>query len=134
MYEPRPYILMIDDDEDDLEMLTSELEKNGMKTKPFDSSTKALFYLTLQHDDMGLPSLIILDYNMPKYNGRQVLQAIKDNKITKDIPVVVYSTSMSNVLKNQLLAAGAADCFEKPWTRHDFSRQVEKFQRLTYAF
>ncbi|MGZ3852864.1 MAG: response regulator [Flavisolibacter sp.] len=133
MYEPQPYILLIDDDPDDLEILSAELANKGMRIKAFDSSVQALFYLTHQDEDMGLPSLIILDYNMPKKNGQQVLRAIKDNWITKNIPVVLYSTSMSNVLKTQLEAAGALDCFEKPWSVQEFSWQVEKFQELAYA-
>jgi response regulator RpfG family c-di-GMP phosphodiesterase len=36
MHESKPYILLIDDDEDDLEMYSSELEKKGFKVKAFD--------------------------------------------------------------------------------------------------
>jgi response regulator RpfG family c-di-GMP phosphodiesterase len=66
MNKLQPWILLIDDDEDDLELFSSGLEMKGVKVKAFDSSTKALFYLTLREGDMELPSLIILDYNMPK--------------------------------------------------------------------
>lgn len=134
MYEPKPYILLIDDDEDDLEMFSSELKKKGISIKTFDSPTKALCYLTFMSDIKDLPSLIIMDYNMPKRNGCQVLLEIKDNMGTKDIPVVMYSTGMSEVLKNQLLAAGALDCFDKPWTRNELNSHVEKFQELAFAF
>ena len=133
MNKLQPWILLIDDDEDDLKLFSSGLEMKGVKVKAFDSSTKALFYLTLREGDMELPSLIILDYNMPKKNGQRVLRAIKDNKSTKDIPVVMYSTSMSGVLKTQLLAAGALDCFAKPWTQHELNCHVEKFQELAFA-
>lgn len=133
MYQPKPYILLIDDDEDDLEMFSFELKKKGISIKTFDSSTKALCYLTFMSDIRDLPSLIIMDYNMPKRNGHQVLREIKDNKSIKDIPVVMYSTSISEVLKTQLLAAGALDCFDKPWTQHELNCHVEKFQELAFA-
>jgi CheY-like chemotaxis protein len=133
MYQPKPYILLIDDDEDDLELFSSVLEMKGIKVKAFDSSTKAMLYLTLRDGDMELPSLIILDFNMPQKNGQQVLQAIKDNRSTKDIPVVMYSTGMSEVLKTQLLAAGAMDCFHKPWSHNELNCHVEKFQELAFA-
>ena len=93
-----PYILLIDDDEDDLEMLSSELEKKGIKVKTFDSSTKALFYLTLVSGNMELPSLIIMDYNMPARNGYDVLLSIKNNNETKYIAVVFYSTDIPGFL------------------------------------
>jgi CheY-like chemotaxis protein len=134
MHEPQPYILLIDDDEDDLEMFSSGLEKKGVKVKTFDSSTKALFYLTLMSENGEPPSLIIMDYNMPKKNGRQVLSLIKNNAYTKDIPVVMYSTSMPDLLREQLSNAGALDCFKKPWTHKEFNTQVEIFQELTYSF
>ena len=133
MSKLQPFMLLIDDDEDDLELFSSGLVMKGIKVKSFDSSEKALFYLTLEENDMGQPSLIILDYNMPKKNGRQVLQSIKDNKLTRNIPVVMYSTSMSPVLKTHLLEAGALDCFEKPWSYKELNRHVEKFQELAYA-
>jgi CheY-like chemotaxis protein len=134
MYEPPPYVLLIDDDEDDLEMLSSGLEKKGIKVKTFDSSTKAFFYLTLMSGNRELPSLIIMDYNMPKKNGHQVLLELKNNGDKKNIPVVIYSTSMPNLLKEQLSNAGALDCFSKPWNIQELNTQVEIFQELAFSF
>jgi len=134
MHEPLPYILMIDDDEDDLEMFSSALQKKGIKVKSFDSSTKALFYLTLMSGNRELPSLIIMDYNMPKKNGQQVLSLIKSNDDTKEIPVVIYSTNMPDLLRNRLSDAGALDCFSKPWSHQEYNKLVEILQKLTYSF
>jgi CheY-like chemotaxis protein len=134
MYEPPPYILLIDDDEDDLEMFSSGLEKKGIQVKTFDSSTKALLYLTLMSGNMDLPSLIIMDYSMPKKNGHQVLLQLKNNADTKNIPVVIHSTGMADLLKEQLLGAGALDCFDKPWNFQEFTTQVEVFWELAFSF
>jgi CheY-like chemotaxis protein len=134
MIEPRPYVLLIDDDEDDLEMFSSGLEKKGIKVKTYDSSTKALFYLTLMSETKELPSLIIMDYNMPRKNGLEVLLSIKSNADTKHIPVVMYSTSMPDLLREQLSDAGALDCFLKPWTLQQLNNQVEIFEELNYSF
>ena len=134
MYEPQPYILLIDDDDDDLEILSSASEQKGIKVKSFESSTKALFYLTLMSGNRELPSLIIMDYNMPKKNGQEILSLIKDNTDTKLIPVVMYSTNMHDFLKKQLLDAGALECFNKPWTQNDFTTQVQIFRDLSYSF
>ena len=133
MTEPTTHILLIDDDEDDLEMISAGLELKGLNVKTFVSSAKAVSYLTLLSTHSNLPSLIILDYNMPKKNGQQVLHAVKDNRLTKNIAVVMYSTGMSAILKLQLLTAGALDCFDKPWTMHDLDCQLEKFQQLATA-
>lgn len=133
MGKPQHYILLVDDDEDDLEMLSSELRQKGIMVKPFKSSEKALFFLTLMSGNDELPLLIIMDYNMPKKNGLQVLLSIKGNTATKDIPVMIYSTSISDALRMQLSEAGAFNCFDKSWTCQEFRAQVEKFQTLAYS-
>jgi response regulator RpfG family c-di-GMP phosphodiesterase len=134
MYEPEPYILLIDDDEDDLEMLSSALEKKGIKVKTFDSSVKAVFYLSLMSGNRELPSFIIMDYNMPRKNGYEVLLLLKNNIDTAQIPVVIYSTGINNILKISLSEAGALNCFSKPWSHQEFTSQVEIFQSLSYSF
>jgi len=134
MQEPPLYILLIDDDEDDLEMFSSGLKKKGIQVKTFASSTDALFYLSLMSGNMELPSLIIMDYNMPKKNGYQVLLQLKNNADTKDIPVVIHSTGMSGLLREQLLSAGALDCFDKPWTLREFTTQIERFREMAFSF
>lgn len=134
MCEPPPYIVLIDDDEDDLEMFSYGLEKKGIHVKTFDSPTRALFYLSLMSGNMDLPSLIIMDYSMPEKNGHQVLSQLKSNADTRDIPVVIHSTVMSDLLKEQLLSAGALDCFDKPWTSRELTTQVERFHEMAFSF
>jgi CheY-like chemotaxis protein len=58
---------------------------------------------------------------------------LKENRETRDIPVVLYSTSMSGSLKELLLAAGALGSFSKPWNYEEFTTQVEMIQELLYA-
>jgi two-component system, response regulator len=71
---------------------------------------------------------------MPKKNGHQVLLLIKNNAETKHIPVVMYSTSMADDLRQQLIDAGAFDCFIKPWTGQELNTQVELFKHLNNSF
>jgi response regulator RpfG family c-di-GMP phosphodiesterase len=134
MNEPLPYILLIDDDHDDNEMLSAALEQQGLKTRSFESGEKACFFLRLISDTSDLPVLIILDYNMPKINGQQILKFIKSNKDTGRIPVLVYSTHMSPVFRKVLLDSGASECFMKPWSYPEFIIQVQKFKELAFSF
>jgi CheY-like chemotaxis protein len=127
---PCPYILIIDDDEDDLEMLSSSLEQLGVKTRSFDSGKKAIFFLNLLSDTGDLPDLIITDFNMPSMNGLRILNILKDNKETSFIPVVVYSTHMTPIFKNALIKLGAVDCFAKPSVYADFTHQIATFKNL----
>jgi CheY-like chemotaxis protein len=131
--EPKPSILLIDDDKDDLEMLSSELELKGLKVKAFESSAEALCDLVLMSGNKERPSLIIMDYNMPRKNGHEVLSLLKNNADTKDIPVIIYSTNLPGLLREQLSNAGALNCFTKPWKYSEFTKQVERFQELAYS-
>src|SRR5688572_328436 len=113
MITGQPYILLIDDDPDDLEMLSTALNEIGTKVKSFESSLNALFYLDLISGNKDLPSMIIMDYNMPKKNGYDVLILLKGNPETSCIPVLIYSTTVNPVLREKLMNAGAAGCFNK---------------------
>jgi len=52
MYQPQPYVLLIDGDQEDLEMFSSGLELKGVKVKAFDSRSKALRHLALRFGNM----------------------------------------------------------------------------------
>ena len=133
MDHSRPYVMLIDDDEDDLELMSSSLELAGIRIKNFNSGIKALFYLSLLSSDMDLPSLIIMDYNMPKSNGQQILLLLKSRKELENIPVVMYSTLFSDDHKKKLYDLGALHCFIKPWAFRDFIQQVDIFRNLAYS-
>src|SRR5688500_17083088 len=61
-----------------------------------------------------LPSLIILDLNMPRLDGRQTLGLIKKHPYFASIPVVILSTSDNNAEKEFCTRQGAASYFTKP--------------------
>ena len=66
-----PSIVLIDDDEDDREILSSALQLQGCTVRTFDEGARAIEALKLVKRPQDLPSLIILDYNMPGMNGER---------------------------------------------------------------
>jgi CheY-like chemotaxis protein len=131
MFQPKPYILLIDDDEDDLELLSSSLELSGLLIKVFNAGDKAITYLDSK--TQALPALIILDYNMPRINGEQVLRLLKSNEYTKNIPVIMYSTAISPIFKQAVLNLGAHACYTKPFSYSEFKTQVSLFKSLAFS-
>jgi CheY-like chemotaxis protein len=132
MFQPKPYILLIDDDEDDLEILSSSLQPLGIKIKIFYNGDKAIHFINSITG--ALPTLIILDYNMPRINGDQVLLLLKSNERTRNIPVIMYSTTLSPIFQNAIIDLGALACFTKPINYLDFTTQVGLFRDIAFSF
>jgi CheY-like chemotaxis protein len=90
-------ILLVEDSPDDI-MLTEEALKDASIANELTAVTDgeaALAYLRAEepYADRKRPALVILDLNLPKKDGREVLREIKQDEDLKRIPVVVLSTS-----------------------------------------
>ena len=68
-----------------------------------------------------LPSIVLLDLNLPKVDGREVLQAIRENEKTRSLPVVVLTTSAEPFDVEASYALGVNSYIQKPV---DFERFV----------
>jgi CheY-like chemotaxis protein len=93
--KPKSIILYAEDDPDDRELLREAFYGNTDPIEIYDviNGKEVLLYLEGQMGD--LPSLIILDLNMPILSGRETLAIIKNQRQTEKIPVVVLTTSGS---------------------------------------
>jgi two-component system response regulator len=94
-----PTILIADDDADDRMMIKEALEENNFShdMRFVQDGEELLDYLHQRGkyltEKVLRPSLIILDLNMPKVDGREALSHIKSNDKLKRIPVIVLTTS-----------------------------------------
>jgi CheY-like chemotaxis protein len=107
-------ILLVEDNPGDVR-LTLEAFKDCKMENPLDvvpDGVEALAYLRREgpYRDKPVPDLILLDLNLPRMDGREVLAAIKGDERLKTIPVVVLTTSKAeqDVAKSYLLQAS---CF-----------------------
>lgn len=74
----------------------------------------------------SLPTLIILDYNLPRLGGEATLVLLKKDPRYKNIPVVLYSTSMTAQKEIDLLSMGANYCRKKPLTMDGINQLVKE--------
>ena len=85
-------LLLIDDDRDDHEFFMEALQEidSSITCTAFFDGEQALG--RLKSNTTEVPDLIILDTNMPKLNGKQILAELKRIPNLKGVPVVMYST------------------------------------------
>lgn len=126
-------ILLIEDNEGDIILTTDALKEF---TVPNTVSVARDGWAGLQYvENSGAssnpePDLILLDINLPKLNGHEVLNKIRSNKAKKHIPIIIFSTSSapSDVLVSY---QNQANCYiTKPVDVYDFSRvllSIENF-------
>jgi len=94
-------ILLADDDPDDVLLTKDAIEESKLSCviKVVEDGEEALDYLHNRKDFQGeavynpKPDLILLDLNMPRMDGREVLRHLKTDDKLKSIPVVVLTTS-----------------------------------------
>ena len=131
----RPHnILLIEDNPGDVR-LTKEAFKESKKNINLEVVTdgiEALKYLHNegQYSNKPLPDIILLDLNLPKCDGREVLAAIKADSTLKRIPVVVLTTSKAevDVIKSYDLHA---NCFiNKPIDFDKFFDIIHKIEEF----
>ena len=113
-------IMVIDDTEETLLLLTHVLSYEGYQVHPADSGALALASVAA-----GRPELILLDICMPDMNGFEVLMRLRANQATKDIPVIFLSgiTEIKQQVKG--LQLGAVDFITKPFQREELLARVQ---------
>jgi CheY-like chemotaxis protein len=117
-------VLLIDDDHDDHEFFVEavrEIDESIQCRSMFDSEEALKFLKDQSHQ---LPDLIVLDTNMPKLNGRQILLELKKDPALKDIPVVMYSTFFSDRDNDEFTKLGVANYLAKPSKFGDFRNML----------
>ncbi|MEV0848282.1 response regulator [Streptomyces sp. NPDC049954] len=106
-------VLLVEDDPGDELMTREAFEDNKIRNTlhVVRDGQEALDFLYHQgeHADAPRPDLILLDLNLPKYDGRQVLERIKSDDNLAHIPVVVLTTSSAeeDILRSYRLHANA---------------------------
>jgi two-component system, chemotaxis family, response regulator Rcp1 len=127
-------ILMVEDNPGDVR-LTREALKGGKVLNTLhvaEDGVAALDFLYRRspYQDAPRPDLILLDLNLPKMDGREVLSKIKSDETLKTIPVVILTTSQAeeDVIRAYRLSA---NCYvTKPVDLHQFNRIVQAIEQF----
>lgn len=127
-------VLLVEDDPADAD-LTKETLKDGklfVHLNVVEDGEQAMAYLRQQSpfENAVRPDLVLLDLNLPRLDGRQVLKEIKEDDSLKTIPVVVLTTSEAETDVQNMYRIGANCYITKPIGMDEFSiivRTLEDF-------
>jgi DNA-binding response OmpR family regulator len=104
-----PWVLHIEDDEEFSAVVKLRLEAHGVAVVRAANGVEGYTTAFMQEADA-----ILLDYEVPGAEGDYILRRLKDNPVTKDIPVIVLTGRRDQALVRQMLNLGAERCFTKP--------------------
>lgn len=118
---PHKEILLVEDNQDDVELTRLAFEEANVANHlvVVRDGAEALDYLFARGRYASrhageLPSIVLLDLNLPKLDGREVLQAIRADPATRDLPVIVLTTSAEPFDVEASYALGVNSYIQKP--------------------
>ena len=128
-------ILLVEDNPDDVELTRLAFVEAGEphRLHVVSDGAEALDYLLARgrhadRDPAGLPALVLLDLNLPRLDGHEVLQAIRAEDATRCLPVVVLTTSIEPSDVDRAYAIGANSYLQKPV---EFDRFVDVVRHIS---
>ena len=109
-------LLYVEDDRDDQEFFYDAMQVShpDLKIITADSGQAALDYLNRAAEAGELPGLMVLDINLPVFDGKELMRTLKANPLLEHLPVVVFTSSQSPADKEWAEAIGLS-LYNKPY-------------------
>jgi CheY-like chemotaxis protein len=121
-------ILIVEDDNELRDLLQIVLREEGFEVETCENGQLAIDHLQRGKKDKNLPSMVILDLNMPVLDGWEVASRLEADPELQDIPVIVSSATKEQGEKAKALHADAY--LVKPFTTDEILGVVELFSLL----
>lgn len=115
-------ILIVDDEPNIVLSLEFLMKQAGYQVRTAGDGETGLAAVTAEH-----PDLVLLDVMMPRKNGYEVCQAIRENPELKDVRIIMLTAKGRDVEREKGLAMGADDYVTKPFSTQEV---VEKVQEM----
>lgn len=113
-------ILIIDDSELVLAMAKDALEKGGFQVVTATNGIEANRFIFSREK----PDLIIMDIMMPMLDGNKKAKLLRENEVSKDIPILLLSSKSEKEMRELVLEAGANGFILKPFTEAEITASV----------
>lgn len=117
-----PRILIVDDEADNIDLLSRRLRRRGYDVSGAGNALDALAKARAER-----PDLILMDVKMPDVDGYEATRRLKTEEATRSIPVIMLTAQAMPEDRERALEAGADEYESKPI---DLDRLLEKIRRL----
>ncbi|MFA7255328.1 MAG: response regulator [Candidatus Omnitrophota bacterium] len=114
-------ILFIEDESDQIMMISLRLQKNGYEVISSMEGAEGIRKAVAEK-----PDLILVDVIMPGVDGFEVCRRLRKNPVTKDIPIISTTAAGADDVEHQCLTAGADDCVRKPYDSQDLLMKIKR--------
>ena len=121
----KPRVLVVDDDERNVVLLTVKMEREGYEVDSVSNGVDAL-----ERVRTFKPDLILMDVMMPRMNGYEVLRVLKGDEKTRFIPVIMLTGLGEVENKVQGFDVGAEDYITKPFSLREVAARVRSLLRV----
>ncbi len=124
------YILLIEDDADDVELLRDALNNSNIQhtMQVINNGGAASVFLKT---NTAFPDIIVMDLNIPKVHGMDVLREVRASSLYNNIPVIILTTSSSPEDRKKALELGANDFLIKPTTSQGLYEVASLIAKVT---
>lgn len=118
-------IVLVEDNPNDAELITRALKKHHLANRivHLKDGAEALEFLFAQGDGFA-PKVVLLDIKLPKVDGIEVLRRMKSEERTKDIPVVILTSSNEDRDIKEAYGLGVNSFVTKPIKFEEFAKVV----------
>jgi diguanylate cyclase (GGDEF)-like protein len=121
----RPRLLLAEDDPDERDAVRAGLE-GDYEVAAVSDGNQALAAARL-----GIPDIVLLDLRLPGLDGMGVLDALRSDLHTTEVPVILLSGDADDATRVRALDLGAADVIQKPASLQEVRARIERTLRLT---
>ena len=119
-------IYFVEDDDNIRELVVYTLNSTGFKAEGF--SAPDMFWAAMEQK---LPSLVLLDIMLPQEDGLSILSKIRENKLTKKLPVIILTAKSGEYDKVRGFDLGADDYVPKPFGMMELVARIKAVLRRT---
>ena len=130
-------VLMVEDDSGDVDLTMEVLDTSNIRLniQVVSDGVQAMNYLHRRGDfsKASRPDLVLLDLNMPRKCGREVLSEIKNDKILRSIPIIILTTSDADEDIMNTYLNGASCYITKPVGLKQFQKVVEAINDFWFS-